>query len=86
MRSCEADAEDMFGRGFNDSSCGNIFFNSLKELQTKVEKSYEVQMQPPEVLYIQTRKTPNTDTFHAVISYSKCTLLASATLLKKRLW
>ena len=39
--SSEAGAGDVFAEGLNDSSCGNILFNCLKELEAKVVKIYE---------------------------------------------
>ena len=40
--SSEADARDVFAEGLNDSSCRDILFNYLKELEAKVVKIYEV--------------------------------------------
>ena len=40
--SSEADTGDVFAEGLNDSSCTDILFNCLKELEAKVVKIYEV--------------------------------------------
>ena len=40
--SSEADVGDVFAEGLNDSSCRDILFNYLKELEAKVVKVYEV--------------------------------------------
>ena len=39
---CEANAGDVFSEGLNDSSCRDILFNCLTELEAKVVKIYEV--------------------------------------------
>ena len=40
--SSEADAGDVFAEGLNDSSCRDILFNCLKELEAKVVKICEI--------------------------------------------
>ena len=40
--SCEADAENVFAEGLNDSSYRDILFNCLKKLEAKAVKIYKV--------------------------------------------
>ena len=39
---CKTVAGDIFDEGLHDSSCCNILFNCLKELEAKIVKIYEV--------------------------------------------